>query len=67
MRQEHAIAYTDRLSVSGLDYIVRKANRLGRIGRDIVGVHEEKDIEGTHIYFDVTEVIGEQGRNSRKV
>jgi hypothetical protein len=54
MLHEHAITYQDQLSVADLDYIIRKSNKLGRIGREVVRVHEETDAEGTHVYFDVT-------------
>lgn len=54
MLHEHAITYQDRLSVADLDFIAKKANRLGKSGRELVRVHEEHDDEGTHVYFDVT-------------
>ena len=53
MLHEHAITYKESISISDLDYLVKKANKLGKNGRDIVRVHEEKDAEGTHVYFDV--------------
>jgi len=59
MLHEHAITYQDRLSVADLDYIVKKANRLGKNGREIVRVHEEKDSEGIHVYFDVVGCNGQ--------
>ncbi len=62
MLHEHAITYKDRLSIADLDYIVKKANRLGRSGRDVIRVHEETDLEGTHVYFDVMGGIFEQRR-----
>jgi len=67
MLHEHAITYKDRLSVADLDYITKKANKLGRNGREIIRVHEETDSEGTHIYFDVMGLPGEQRRNEREV
>lgn len=54
MLHEHAITYQDQLSIADLDYIVKKANKLGKSGREILRVHEEKDSEGNHVYFDVT-------------
>ena len=54
MLHEHVITYTDHLTMVDLDYIAKKANRLGRVGREVWRVHEEKDAEGTHVYFDVT-------------
>ena len=67
MLHEHAITYKDRLSISDLDYIVKKANKLGRSGRDIVRVHEELDNEGVHVYFDVMGMKCEQRRNEGEV
>lgn len=58
MLHEHAITYDDKLSISNLDYMIKKANKLGRNGREVVRVHEEKDYEGTHVYFDVTGLPG---------
>jgi len=66
MLHEHAVTYQDRLSVADLDYIVKKANKLGKSGRDIVRVHEESDAEGTHVYFDVTG-LNEQRRNAEEI
>ena len=64
MLHEHAITYQDHLSVDDLDYIIKKANRLGKVSRDIVGVSEETDLEGTHVYFDVTWRRFEQAANA---
>ena len=64
MLHEHAKTYQDRISVSDLDYMIKKANKLGRNGREIVRVHEETDNEGTHVYFDVMGTLGEQRRDS---
>lgn len=66
MLHEHAVTYQDRLSMADLDYIVKKANKLGKSGRDVVRVHEESDPEGTHVYFDVTG-LNEQRRISEEV
>ncbi len=60
MRHEHAITYQDRLAIADLDYLVKKANKLGRHGKEIIRVHEESDDEGIHVYFDVIEVVHEQ-------
>jgi hypothetical protein len=54
MVQEHAITYEGQLSVADLDYIIKKANKLGKSGREILRIHEEVDHEGVHVYFDVT-------------
>lgn len=62
MLHEHAITYRDQLSIADLDYMAKKANKLGRKGREIVRVHEETDYEGTHLYFDVIGTTDEQRR-----
>ncbi len=67
MLHEHAVTYQDQLSIADLDYIIRKANKLGRSGREILRVHEEKDDEGTHVYFDVTRMHHEQRRSEGDV
>jgi len=54
MLHEHAVTYDTKLSIADLDYIVKKSNKLGKNGREVLRVHEETDSEGTHIYFDVT-------------
>lgn len=54
MLHEHALTYNENLSVADLDYLAKKANKLGRAGREVLRVHEEKDADGTHVYFDVT-------------
>lgn len=64
---EHAITYQDRLSIADLDYIIKKANKLGRSGREVTRVHEETDAEGTHVYFDVTGMKSEQRRDESEV
>lgn len=63
MLHEHALTYQDQLSIADLEYMSKKANKLGRLGREIIRVHEEKDSEGTHVYFDVTGVPGERRNN----
>lgn len=62
MLHEHAITYKDRLSLADLDYIIKKANKLGRADREIFSVREEVDEEGIHIYFDVKGLKNEQRR-----
>jgi len=66
MLHEHAITYQDRLTMADLDYIVKKSNKLGKNGRDVVRVHEESDLEGTHVYFDVTG-LNEQRRTTEEI
>ena len=66
MLHEHAVTYQDRLSIADLDYIVKKANKLGITCRQVLRVHEERDAEGTHVYFDVTG-MNEQRRDPQEV
>ena len=54
MISEHAITYQDQLSLADLDYIAKKANKLGLSERHVIRVFEEADNEGKHVYFDVT-------------
>lgn len=60
MLHEHAITYKEKISVADLDYMARKANKLGLAGREVIRVHEETDAEGTHVYFDVTGMNGQK-------
>lgn len=53
MVNEHAITYQDRLSVADLDYIIKKSNRLGKNGKEIINIHQIEDLEGKHLYFEV--------------
>lgn len=62
MQREHAINYHDALTVAQVEYLCHKANRLGRLGKNISRVYQEEDSEGKHVYFEVhTEVHGQQG------
>lgn len=54
MLNEHAITYTEKISMKDLEYLVKKSNRLGKAGRDIVHVYQQEDAEGFHVYFEVT-------------
>jgi len=54
MPTEHAITYIANISMKELDYLVKKANRLGKIGKEIVRVYQEEDGEGCHVYFEIT-------------
>ncbi|MFI0477757.1 MAG: hypothetical protein ACH349_01340 [Candidatus Rhabdochlamydia sp.] len=53
MLNEHAITYTEKISMKDLEYLVKKANRLGSKSREIVRVYQEEDSEGYHVYFEV--------------
>lgn len=64
MIQEHAITYEKDINLSHIDYLCNKANKLGLEGRKILRVHEQADLEGKHIYFDVEGGKFEQGRDA---
>lgn len=54
MVNEHAITYHDKISAQDLEYLIKKANRLGKNIREIIRVFQKEDSEGIHIYFEVT-------------
>ncbi len=54
MPNEHAITYIEKISMKDLEYLVKKANRLGKFGRDVVHIYQQEDAEGFHVYFEVT-------------
>ena len=51
MIDEHALAIHNNISLDDLDYLVKKANRLGLSGREISGVREDVEDTTTHLYF----------------
>ena len=51
MINEHAIKFKDKLNDEDLNYIVKKANRLGLSNRQVIRVSKEEEENGTHIYF----------------
>jgi hypothetical protein len=67
MLNEHAITYQDQLSIADLDYITKKANKLGKSGREIIRVYEERDSDGAHVYFSVTGLPCEQRRAAEEI
>lgn len=64
MRNEHALTYRDKITMKELDYLVKKANRLGKIDKDIVHVYQTEDAEGYHIYFEVNGHSPEKKENA---
>lgn len=54
MLNEHAISYQKEITLKDLDYMIKKANKLGKSNREITHVFQEEDSEGKHIYFSVT-------------
>lgn len=53
MINEHAITVKENISMEELNYMVKKANRLGKMNREISRVYSQEDDEGKHIYFEV--------------
>jgi len=53
MINEHALTYKEKLCVEDLNYIIKKANRLGLLDRQLIRVYQEEDQDGNHIYFSV--------------
>lgn len=53
MINEHALTTKNYVCVDELNYMVKKANRLGKKGRDISRVFVQEDEDGSHIYFEV--------------
>lgn len=51
MIDEHALEVEFPISIEELNYLIKKANRLGMSNREISGVYEVKDGVRTHIYF----------------
>ena len=52
MINEHAITVKKNLSLEDLNYIIRKANRLGQLDRVLIRVYMQEDDEGKHYYFE---------------
>lgn len=52
MITEHAITLTEEMTAENLDYIVKKANRLGLQKKHIARVYSVEDKEGKHIYYE---------------
>lgn len=54
MINEHAICIKNSFTIEDVEYIVKKANRLGMSGREISRVYAEQDEDSNHIYFNVS-------------
>lgn len=52
MINEHALTIKGEITSEELDYMIKKANRLGLNGRKIARVYSQEDNEGKHIYFE---------------
>lgn len=56
MTQEHAITISQQCSIDQISYLVKKANRLGKMNREIHAIWTHDDEEGSHIFFDVDDL-----------
>jgi Holliday junction resolvase RusA-like endonuclease len=52
MINEHALTINHEITAADLEYLVKKANKIGKQGREIVRVYSQEDGEGKHIYFE---------------
>ena len=52
MIEEHALAVHENISLEDLNYLIKKANRLGLSSREIARVYEYKEGDTRHIYFE---------------
>jgi|GEM_PF-1465512 len=52
MINEHVMTVKNELSLEELNYMVRKANRLGKRDRELIRCFMEEDDEGKHYYFE---------------
>lgn len=52
MIQEHVITVKGEINLSTLEYMAKKAHRIGLSGRNLVRVYTQEDGEGTHYYFE---------------
>lgn len=61
MLNEHAITICDEITRRDIEYLVKKANRLGLMGRTIHCISEEIDDEGKHFFFQVDDIPDKRG------
>ena len=55
MQKQHALIVSESLTIQQLEYLLLKANRLGLEKKHVVGVWEEQDKEGKHVYLGISE------------
>jgi hypothetical protein len=56
MQKQHALIIADPLiSPAELEYLIIKANRLGLENKKILGVWQEKDEEGKHVFLGISD------------
>ena len=63
MINEHAltVASEGKVTLEQIDYLVKKANRLGMQQRQISHVFAQDDVEGQHIYFETDPIMPRSG------
>ena len=49
---EHALIIKDEISLEDLSYLIKKANLIGRNGRQIYRVYSEETGDGKHYFFE---------------
>lgn len=60
MIHEHAKTVKGEVSAADLEYMVKKAHRIGLSGRNLVRIYSQEDEEGRHFYFEC-EAMKENG------
>lgn len=55
MINEHAMMTNQNLTIDDLNFLIKKANRLGLSHREVARVYQEKEGEKVHIYFEAEE------------
>jgi len=58
MINEHAITIKENITPADLEYLVKKANKIGKQGREVIRVYSQEDAEGRHIYFECEALKG---------
>lgn len=56
MKNEHAITIREKCSISEISFLVKKANRMGKMNRDVHSIFSKDDDDGSHIYFEVDDL-----------
>lgn len=56
MIKEHVATVKGEISIDNLNYLAKKANKLGIIDRQIYRVFMEEDADGKHYYFEVENI-----------
>ena len=60
MIQEHAKTIEKEISMVDLEYLIKKAHKIGLSGRQLTRVYAQEDEEGKHIYFECQCMKSEQ-------